>query len=92
MSSSAFDYEPDVLLALSSFGIVPRPRTRPQFVRAYLNELYKWELRRLRDEVRRGELAKSLLSSRVVVLRQRYALLSRPLETWTSHGAGRPSE
>ncbi|MGE3840099.1 MAG: hypothetical protein AB7I50_00785 [Vicinamibacterales bacterium] len=83
MSEPMVHYESEVLHELSGFGLVPRPWTPPALVRTYLNELYKWELRQLRDQVRRGELAKSLLSSRVVVLRGRYTLLSRPLETWT---------
>jgi len=51
-------------------------------VRAYLNDLYRFELRRLRSALLEGRIAKPEYSSHVVALRQRYPLLSLPERFW----------
>ncbi len=80
---ATYHYLAEVLDGLASLGIRPTSSTDPTRVREYLNDLYRWELRQLRDLVRSGQLPKHLLSVRVIELRKRYTLLSRPLETWT---------
>ena len=74
----------DELLAL---GIQPLAGTDPARVRAHLNELYTFELRRLRRELVRAEAAagrklRGEYGERVLALRRKYALLSQPLDTW----------
>jgi hypothetical protein len=48
-----------------------------------LNDLYRFEIRRLRDRCRAGEFAPRDLTTHVVELRRRYPLLSIPTERWT---------
>jgi hypothetical protein len=77
-----------VLDELLDLGIRPRERTTPALIRAHLNDLYTFELRRLRRELveaerDQGRKQRAAYSERVVALRRRYALLSQPLESWT---------
>jgi hypothetical protein len=57
--------------------------TSPEFVRDFLNDLYRYELRRLRDRLVRREIAKPDYYAHVVDVRHRYPLLSRKLWEWT---------
>ena len=52
------------------------PHTRPELVRDYVRELYKFEIRRLRDRMRRQEFAKAEYAGRVDALRRRYPVLA----------------
>lgn len=89
-------YRPDVIEALARHGVRPGPDTPPALVRDFLYDLYRWELRRLRDRLLAHEFPRREYARRVVDLRRRYPLLSRPLEAWTEAepggGAGRPAE
>lgn len=78
-----YRYRPEVLEALSRHGVAPRDDTPPVFVREYLNDLYRYEIRRLRARLLRGEFPKASYSGRVVQLRQRYRLLAIRVEEWT---------
>lgn len=82
--SRRYCYHPEVLAELSEHGVRPTAETAPSLVRAYLNDLYRWELRQLRNQVAERTLPKSALAARVVALRKRYVLLSVPVEAWTS--------
>jgi hypothetical protein len=76
----SFRYRKDVLLQLAGHGIQPRPTTSPELVHEFLNDLYRYELRTLRDRLLRQEFPKASYYNRVVEVRRRYALLS--LKTW----------
>ena len=76
-------YSPAILDALASHGLVPRPDTAPRFLRDAINDLYRYEIRRLRDRCRAGEFPSTALAGHVVALRRRYLLLSTPLDRWT---------
>ena len=76
-------YPPAILEALAAHGLQPRPDTPPQVLRDAINDLYRYEIRCLRDRCRRGEFPSAELAGRVVQLRRRYPLLSTPLERWT---------
>lgn len=69
-------YKKDVLDQLSAHGVRPTPSTPPDRVHEFLNELYRYELRRLRDRLLRREIAKADYYDRVVEVRRRYPLLS----------------
>jgi len=69
-------YRRDVLAWLEAHGIRPQPQTPPELVRAFVNDLYRYEIRRLRDRLRRGEFPKATYFDRVVELRNRYAVLA----------------
>ena len=82
-------YHRHVLDALAAHGLVPTPDTPPQRLREAVNDLYRHEIRRLRDRCRAGEFPIAALAARVVALRRRYLLLSTPLRLWTiADGAG----
>jgi hypothetical protein len=74
--------KPEILEALAEHGLAPRPDTPPALLREQINDLYRIEIRRLRDRCRAGEFPVSELAPRVVELRKRYLLLSIPLDRW----------
>jgi hypothetical protein len=69
-------YRRDVLAQLEAHGICPRPTTRPELVRAFVNDLYRYEIRKLRDRLLRGEFPKDTYYDRVVTLRNKYSVLA----------------
>jgi hypothetical protein len=73
---TAYRYRPDVLERLETHGIRPRSTTRPELVREFVNDLYRYEIRQLRDRLRRGEFPKQTYYDRVVALRNRYTILA----------------
>jgi hypothetical protein len=77
-----YRYRPDVLEQLAIHGVRPTPSTPPELVREFLNDLYRYELRRLRDRLVRREIAKPDYYSHVVEVRNRYSLLSRKTWQW----------
>ena len=82
MSWSVYRYHQHVLEALSGHGLMPLPDTSPQQLRDATRDLYKYEIRRLRDRFLAGEFPKLEFADRVVVLRRRYWILSVPLGLW----------
>lgn len=78
-----YRYKPDVLTQLAAHGIRATPATPPGKVHEFLNDLYRYELRRLRDRLLGREMARSEYYARVVEVRLRYPLLSRKLWEWT---------
>jgi hypothetical protein len=83
-AAPTYHYRPTILEALLEHGLSPRPSTDPQFLRDAINELYRFEIRKLRDRVLAGELPRGDLAGQVVELRKRYVLLSIPMAQWTS--------
>lgn len=71
-----FIYRPDVLRELERHGIRPTPQTPPDLVRAYVRDLYKYEIRRLKDRMLRSEFPRSEYSARVDALCHQYPVLS----------------
>jgi len=77
-----FTYRPDVLDALWRHGVQPKPTTEPELVRAYVRDLYKYEIRRLRERYIRGEFPKTDYWTRVDNLRRAYPVLALPARLW----------
>ena len=75
-------YRPEVLEELARHGLAPRPDTPPLRLREQINDLYRIEIRALRDRCRAGEFSTQELPGRVVELRKRYLLLSIPVDRW----------
>ena len=75
-------YRPEVLDELARHGLRPRPETPPEKLREHINDLYRLEIRKLRDRCRAGEFPIRELPARVIELRTRYVLLSIPLARW----------
>jgi len=90
MSRSAWSYPPDLVEALLALGLCPAHSTAPAVVRDALNDLYRFELRRLRDRLRAGEVPKGDYIDRVMALRRKYWPLSLQLPAWERICAGRP--
>jgi hypothetical protein len=78
-----FEYAPEALAALAGHGLAPRPDTEPALVREALSDLYRYEIRRLRQRLLRGDIPKADYSNHVIALRRQYWLLSSPVELWT---------
>ena len=77
-----FEYDPDLVAALATLGIVPKPHTPPEKTKEAVSDLYRYELRQLRDRLVRKEIPKVGYSDRVIRLRGRYWMLSLPLHLW----------
>jgi hypothetical protein len=82
MTLMSWIYPPELLAGLAALGLAPTERTPPAFVREAADELYKYELRRLRDRLRRGEVERSSYLDRVIGLRKKYWVLTLPLAAW----------
>ena len=74
--------KPEVLDALAEHGLRPRDDTPLALLREQINDLYRLEIRKLRDECRAGAFPMTELAPRVVQLRRRYLLLSIPTAQW----------
>jgi len=71
-----FRYRVDVLEHLLRHGVCPTSHTSPQLVRDYVRDLYKYEIRRLRDQMLANEFPRAEYAERVDRLRRRYTVLS----------------
>jgi len=69
-------YRADVLEKLLVHGVRPTEHTRPQVVRDYVRDLYKYEIRRLRERYLRRDFPKVEYAGRVEDLRRRYPVLA----------------
>jgi hypothetical protein len=81
-----YKYHSHVLEQLWHHGIQPTPATPPQLVHDFVNDLYRYELRRLRDRLLRGEIVKAGYHDRVVEIRMRYRLLAMRAWQWVEQG------
>ena len=77
-----YEYAPEALEVLAGHGLHPRPTTAPAIVRDALSDLYRYEIRRLKQRLLAGEFPKVDYIDRVVALRKHYWLLSIPVERW----------
>ena len=57
-------------------GVRPTDRTRPDLVRDFVRDLYKYEIRCLRDRYVRRDFPKKEYAGRVDALRRRYIVLA----------------
>jgi hypothetical protein len=71
-----FHYRADVLQHLQQHGVCPTSHTPPQLVRDYVRDLYKYEIRRLRDRMLANHFPRGEYAERVEQLRRRYTVLS----------------
>ena len=80
--AEAFHYRIDILEQLWKHGVQPTPATRPDLVRDYVRDLYKYEIRRLRERYLRREFPKLEYSERVDRLRREYPVLALRAQEW----------
>jgi len=78
----SYRYRPDVLAELWKYGIRPAEHTPPALARGFLNELYKYELRKLRDRYMRGEFPKGEYHKLVIEIRDKYPVLALTPRQW----------
>jgi hypothetical protein len=81
-----FQYRPEIAGRLLAHGVRPAPHTRPALVFRFLNDLYRYELRRLREARARQVFPPRDYAGHVVALRQKYPLVSVPVQHWTVPG------
>lgn len=77
-----YKYRADVLAQLARHGVRPTPATPPPLVFDFVSDLYRYELRRLRDQLVRGVIPKVGYYDRIVALRMKYPLVSIQPELW----------
>jgi hypothetical protein len=81
-----FVYRDDILKALAHHGVCPRPWSPPEKVHEFVRDVYRFEIRRLRDRLLAGDFPRREYAGRVVALRRRYHVISvRPAE-WLKSG------
>jgi hypothetical protein len=71
-----FRYRPDILAHLLRHGVRPTAQTRPELVRGFVRDLYKYEIRCLRERYLRRDFPKIEYAGRVDALRRRYVVLA----------------
>ena len=82
MGRAEYHYRPEVLEQLWRHGVQPTPATPPEIVHEFVSDLYRHELRRLRDRLVRREIPKAGYADRVVALRRAYPLVSLKAHEW----------
>lgn len=82
MTEETWSYPPELLDVLAAFGLRPSATTPPSLVRAALNDLYRFEIRRLRQRMVDGKVEKARYSDQVVTLRKKYWPLSLQPDQW----------
>lgn len=83
---STYRFRADVLEQLARHGVRPTSSTRPELVHEFVSDLYRYELRRLRDRLVRGDIPKAGYVDRVVALRRQYPLVSLKPGQWLEDG------
>lgn len=77
-----YRYRAEVLEQLWLHGVHPTPDTPPELVHDFVNDLYRYELRRLRHRLVTGQIPKPGYYERVVDLRRKYPLVSLKAQYW----------
>ena len=79
----SFKYRDTVLSELARHGAIPCEDTPPELVHEFINDLYRFEIRALRRQMKAGLIVKSDYAQNVERLRERYPILSLPVRFWT---------
>jgi hypothetical protein len=79
----SYRYRQVVLAELLVHGVRPTGHTPPRLAKTFVNDLYRFEIRRLRSRLLEGEIPKPSYAAHVVELRKRYPLLSLDVRLWT---------
>jgi hypothetical protein len=80
--SGAYKYYDWILDALAGHGLVPQAETPPSMLHDAVSDLYRYEIRRLRQALLAGRIPKTEYAAHVIALRKRYLLLSVPVGRW----------
>lgn len=71
-----YRYRADVVEQLWRHGVHPTAYTRPELVRDFVRDLYKYEIRQLRHRMLNDEFPKNEYTGRVEALRRCYPVLA----------------
>jgi hypothetical protein len=71
-----------VLAELWKYGVRPTEHTPPELARGFLNELYKFELRKLRARYMRKAFLKQEYHRYVIAIRDKYPVLGLTPRQW----------
>lgn len=82
MTQESWSYPPELADALLAFGLKPTAHTPPSLVRDALSDLYRYEIRRLRQHLLDGAVAKTNYIDEVITLRKKYWPLSLQPGAW----------
>lgn len=77
-----YRYRHEVLVQLLNHGVLPVPTTPPELVHEFVSDLYRFEIRRLRNRLVRREIPKEGYADRVIELRRKYPLISLKPDQW----------
>jgi hypothetical protein len=77
-----YRYRAQVLEQLLEHGVRPTADTPPELVYDFVNDLYRYELRRLRHALVTGAIPRAGYYDRVVELRRKYPLVSFKPYLW----------
>jgi hypothetical protein len=90
VADGPFHYRPDVLEQLLRHGVRPTEHTRPELVHEYVSDLYRYEIRALRDRLLAREFPKPEYFGRVVDLRNRYRVIALRPRDWVHQISDNP--
>jgi hypothetical protein len=79
---TTYAYHQPILDELARYGLVPLPSTPPARLRDALRDLYKYEIRALKERLLAGRIERRNYAAHVIELRKRYWLLSVPTALW----------
>lgn len=74
--TASYRYRQDVIDALWRHGVHPTGETPPELVRGYVRDLYKYEIRKLRERYLRREFSRQEYWEVVDRLRRSYPVLA----------------
>jgi hypothetical protein len=77
-----YKYRDDVLAELWKYGVRPTAHTPPELVRGFIRDLYRFEIRKLRERYLRTEFDKREYFGKVVELREKYPVLALVPRQW----------
>ena len=77
-----YRYKPEILAQLADHGVIPKTSTPPTTARSVVNEIYRYELRLLRDRYLVGEFSKKDYYDKVVEVRNRYPVMGVLTRHW----------
>lgn len=78
-----FRYRDTVLNELTRHGVIPREDTPPELIYEFVEDLYRFEIRALKQRMLAGGIRKADYTKHVEELRKRYPILSLPARLWT---------
>ena len=79
-----YRYKPEILQLLARHGVAPKSTTPPTAARAVVNDIYRYELRQLRDRYMVGEFSRQAYHDKVVEIRNRYPVMAVLTRHWIS--------